>query len=119
RDELSGFLGGGQVQVIEVERRIVAWRPERSIHRRARHRRGERVDRLTGTVACQVPERIVKGAPWVLHAAGGGEDIGQRLPEEPFRLLAVCPTRAEAGRAVVNGDPGDRRADDDPMLAEA
>src|SRR5258706_15574395 len=65
--QLRGLLLRGQMQVVKVERGVVAGRAIRflreylSIH--SRQGGSQRIDRLTGPLPCQIPQRKLKRTP--------------------------------------------------------
>ena len=118
RNQRSGFLLGLEVQVVEVERGVVAPDAERCCGRRPDRRGGQRVDRRTGALARQVPERELQRQPSRAGPFSRHEDIGQPRADELRRLLAGDPAGAPSGGAVVGSDPSDGWPDNDAVLAQ-
>ena len=117
-DQRSGILLGLEVQVVEVERRVVAPDAERCRGLGPDRRCGQCVDRRTGSPARQVPERELQRQPGLAGSLSRDEGIGQPGTDQIRRLLTSNPAGTPPGGAVVGSDPGDGRPNDYAVLAQ-
>ncbi len=118
RQQLGCLLVARQVQIVHIERRVVAGYAQRLRRRLAGHRRGQAIDRLACALRHQVPQREVEELARRRRAVLRVEQRIQRLAQHIQNLLLGGAAEAEPACAVVRGDARQRDAHALPVHAQ-
>src|SRR6266487_3295786 len=116
-DQLGGGLIRSEVQIVEIQRGIVAWRAKRLARPDTRDRAGKGVDRQSSLLTGQIPQRILERQPWLAHPLACLEELAKPQAEQRRCALGAGMAGAEASRAILGGDAQDGHLYGDPVLA--